>query len=184
MAKSKRQSKNFFRYFVDEYILFRRDFYFEFHVPPSTFKKRLNTLHFKEKTAWWHPARTIVPKLRKTSDTWDFELIAQKVSRRGKLNQSAKAVGRIYQENTVYILEGQLRLGGFSYWMNMAYLIGLSLCMIWTFSQSKAVLLSGSTPILITLFCFISFIILLWIRMYRDRNYLYKLIQEAAESTQ
>jgi hypothetical protein len=172
MEKPKRQPKNFFRYFVDEFIFFRRDFYFETTASPEMIMTVLIKLGYENNTWWWRQRR-IIPLLKNFEGRLHFELIAEQPIK-GGYDESAKATGAIYAQNHLTVLEGQITVASSGYYL---FLLLLGIAVIYVLSGSPV-----EAPAFLVLFV-ILFPSFFWIQSYFDRNHLYKLIQSVVESS-
>jgi hypothetical protein len=184
MTKPKSAPKNFFQYFVDEYILFRRDFYFEIPAQPRFLADKLGSLGY-ESSSWWRQRR-IVSKVTKLEHGWDFAITTEqpfRSSRSGtrvgvdQYTQSAKATGKFYWDKSLTICEGSIVMSHalIPALVIIAALIGIS---VFQYRLDRPY----GTPTAQIVFLSAVFIFT-WLSMYRDRNHLYKLIKKAVEST-
>jgi hypothetical protein len=107
-TKRKNQPKNLLQYFMDEFILFRREFYYEIEAKPETVAEEIQNL---EQT-YVHPWKTrrIVSKTDKLGNGWQVTII---VCQKQKRYQNAKVEAVVYfDEFGQGIFKGELTTGG------------------------------------------------------------------------
>lgn len=182
MPKPKRQPKNFFQYFVDEYILFRRDFYYVLEIAPERVVDSLCDLSNEDKTSLvYEPKnRLIVPDIVQTSNGWDFEIIAQQATNNG-YNNSATAQGTINNDDSLTYLEGNITVKGWQFWGTALGLLVIGIIFVFIGMMMSY---SFETMIFGISFLYLAILGILWMQMYEDRNYLFALIEEAVETMQ
>jgi hypothetical protein len=171
--KSKRQPKNFFRYFLDEFILFRRDFYFEIDAEPEIVLEKLRALKYEK--SGWGSVKRIYQKISENSDGWHFVTTLEVKNNKG-YDYSNIAKGDVYTQGQLTVLEGQLTMGSNGYMFIMSF-IGLCLAMILIISFGII-----GTKMIAAIIGLIAFALIAWIQGYSDRNHLYNLIQSVVES--
>lgn len=174
MSKLKRKAKqqNFWQNFLNEFILFRRDFVFETHLSPEEAAENLGLLVYK-KQAWGRGPQIKAETIDKLSEI-SFEVKSEHPSK-GGYSQSAKATGTIFVDNDeITIIEGSVSMGGKDYWFGVLGLMGLMAYMYTTIGY-----LYWS---LFLLAIYGGFLIFMWVQMYEDRNYLVNIIGNAVTS--
>jgi hypothetical protein len=176
MIKPKRKPapKNFLRYFVDEFILFRRDFYFELEIEPEKLIERIR--YYRPETNRWWGIESIHTNLEVISDGWKLLIQSKK---RGKTDyiETAKAVLKLRTQNKVMQVDGVVTINATMLWIGLIVIMFLGLI---HWGLSKTVSYNNSLLYLILIQCL--YLIFAWTKLYRDRNHLFKLIQEAVES--
>src|SRR5688500_11231421 len=130
--KIKEKPKTFFRYFVDEYILFRRDFIYEPQLAPELVAEKLDKLDYEFKGSGQRERR-IQAHVVKVDNQWHFEMTAeQPVSSKNRKNTpnnsgyrpTANAKGIIYTDDDGKTLtEGTVAVNGVQFWAGL--LVGL-----------------------------------------------------------
>jgi hypothetical protein len=173
MDKAKRQPKNFFRYLLDEFILFRRDFYFELEIEPEIVVEKLRALKYEKQTGWG--IKRISHKITENSGSWHFVTTIIEKNNRG-YDYSDIAKGDIYAQGQLTVLEGQVTIGSKGYIFLISF-IGLCLALIFI----RGFLMIG-TKGLTAIVGLAVVVVFSWIWGYIDRNNVYNLIKSAVES--
>lgn len=183
-AKRKGHPQSFWQYFVDEYILFRRDFSYTLEVSPEILAEKLDTLDY-ENPSFWVRERRIQARVIQSREQWHFEMIAeQPVQNRRNLfsqryTQSARAEGQIYRDdNGKTLLEGTVIVGGWQYWLGVI----LSAVVFFAFFSMRGFGDFSGGYFSWFGFIYIGVIAYSWFQSYQDRNHLVKLVEEAVES--
>jgi hypothetical protein len=168
--KHKATQKNFLRYLVDEYILFRRDFLFLPQVSPEILAEKLDKLDYEKKSSQQRERR-IQAHIVKAENQWHFEILAeQPVSGKNRnytpnnsgYNQTASATGSIYlDDDGKTLMEGTVVVAGEKFWLGLgAGLLGIVL-----FTACTAMLDSFSNGFYGIIPFFLICMVFLWIQM-------------------
>lgn len=174
MSKPKRKAKqqNFLQYFLNEFILFRRDFSFVTHLSVENAAKNLRELNFQSQGCW--RKRRILADVVNEGHEYSFEIKTERPSNYSH-SQSAKATGMIFTDDDgMTIIEGSDIMGGKAPWLETILLLPLIFSSIYFKATSEPVFFVF-LPIII---CGVAFIFW-WVQMYRDRNHLVKIIENA-----
>jgi hypothetical protein len=179
--KHKQPHKNFFRYFVDEYILFRRNFVIETPASVEDCANQLRQLSHEKQGCW--NSRRILVSVTNISSTRHFKISTEQPARRVYM-ESASAEGSIerYIDTTTFV-GGTVLMSGWQYWAAIIGLVSL---------MGVTLVFGGAYDVLrvnwiIALVYFGSFGVLIfysWLKMYVDRNYLVEQIQHAIQNAE
>ena len=178
--KHKTPPKNFFRYLLDEYILFRRDFVIETTASVEDCAKCLSDLS-GTRLGWWRSGRVRV-FIKEISDVRHFDIYSERPQRFG-YTQSASAEGIIKQDDYgTTLVSGKVLMSGFIYWIGIIALGILLIIMIFILNTNDVQEDWSSVGIGFAFYG--TFIIFNWLRMYLDRNSLLKKIQIAVSNAE
>ena len=184
MSKLKRKAKqqNFLQYFLNEFVFFRRDFSFVSHLSFTEIKDNLCNLD-KQKNEIQesrnHPTRQYA--VRKILVEFHYISFKVKIDNSKRVGSGAIAEGTIVTENGVSVVKGSVIMGtGLWY---LIFLCGIYVALlIWAFLSgleanegiNSSLVCSGMWVIPFGLMPFLA-----WIAMYRDRNHLLKIVENA-----
>jgi hypothetical protein len=179
--KHKQPPKNFFRYFVDEYILFRRDFVIETSASIENCANQLRQLSHEKQGCW--NSRRILVSVTNISSKRHFKISTKQPAKRIYM-ESASAEGSIerYIDATTFV-SGTVLMSGWQYW---AAIIGLGSLMVVTLVFGGAYDVLRNNWVIASVY-FGSFGVLIsysWLKMYTDRNYLVQQIQHAIQNAE
>jgi hypothetical protein len=181
MDKPKRKTKqqNFLNYLLNEFIFFRRDFTFVTHLSPEETAENLQHLTYEKKSFWWRQRRIKVETVANRNEI-SFEVKAEQPQKM-RYAQSAKASGTIFADDDgATVIEGAVSMGGLQYWLGVVFVIGYLIFVYWSIQSSPE-----QTPpealIMMPIF-FGGILVFLWLRMYRDRNYLASIIEQSVSA--
>jgi hypothetical protein len=168
MPKSKNQPKNFFRYFLDEFILFRRDFYFESDFSPTEIAQKVQGMRGKTGDT------SIIPYLKKGQNALRFK-IQQKETGKHFTAVTAEVAGFIYlNAERKTIIEGAARMTGI-HWPIIIFFLLLGIFTTYTMGQINIICLMSN---------FLLYFIIAasgWAIMYIGRNELYERIRKFSD---
>lgn len=177
MSKPKRktQQQNALQYFLNEFIFFRRDFSFVTHLSVEETANNLQHLSYEKQGCWRQ--RRIRANVYDGSGEISFEVKAEQ-PQKSRYAQSASATGTIFADDDgMTLVEGSVTMGGLSYWLGIVILMGFLLFVYWQM-QSIPEATPAEAMVMLPLF-YGGFIVFMWVRMYRDRNYLASIIERA-----
>jgi hypothetical protein len=172
--KRKAKQKNFLQHFVDEYILFRRDFYFESDIEPESLIERIR-YHRPKANRWWG-TESIHTNLEVINEDWKL-LIQAKKHRKSDYIETARAVINFRPQNNLIQIDGVVTINATMLWIGLIVTIFLGL-IHWCLSKTA----SYNNSLLYLILLQYIFLIFEWTKLYIDRNYLYKLVKNAVES--
>lgn len=179
-VKRKTPPQTFFHYLLDEYVLFRRDFVIETPATIGAIEKRMRELTY-QRPGWFFTPRVEV-YLHEALGIRHFNIAIKQRQKRGH-SQTANAEGILeYQDSETTRITGKVLMSGLSYWVAIVFLLAVMLIPIIHFNQENQTVewtSVGAYTALLTIF-----VVILWLRMYLDRNYLLKQLQWAVYSAE
>ena len=182
MDKIKRKTppQTFLHYLLDEYILFRRDFVIETAASIGACEKYMRELTYR-RTGWFFTPRVEVT-LHEALGIRHFNIAIKQRQKRG-YSQTANAEGILeYQDSETTLITGKVLMSGFSYWIAIVFLLAVLLIPIIHTNRDNQTVEWSTVGLYVVLVS--AFIIILWLRMYLDRNYLLKQLQWAIYSAE
>jgi hypothetical protein len=181
--KHKQPPKNFFRYFVDEYILFRRDFVIE--TPASVEDCAKALLALAETTPQDTKNRRLKASCRTArglSTSMYFKVIAEQQMRQKSIyEESSVAEGTIQSDGDITLIRGKVLMSGSEGW-GVIVIFGFLLLTLIVFNIIGIHKYQGEILIALVFSGLVS--IFSWLQMYRDRNFLVGQIQQAIDNAE
>jgi hypothetical protein len=169
--KHKQPPKNFLRYFVDEYILFRRDFVIETSASIEDCAEHLHKLN--DNGHWFFGSRSIISSvsLNYVSAPRSFKICAERTTQKAIDMPFASVEGTIERgtnNTTIVVAHASIPL------LDIIMLTFIIFAIL-------QLTISGLAWVVILYGCVV--VLTRW-RMYRDRNYLVQQIQHAIQNAE